>query len=275
MPQFRYGLANSGRTRAFFRTLERMSFAHFDLTYAVGDVHGREDLLALALTAIDDHAAGRAVRIVMLGDYVDRGPASAQVIARLMRLSGDGRVVCLKGNHEAMMHRAVTEPHGPAMAQWRANGGIETLVSYGVRGGDDAAQVIPADHLEWIEALPLFIADRHRIYVHAGLAPGRDLADQDAATCLWIREAFLRAKPGIFDRHIVHGHTPYWAQKRDPTLPELLEHRTNLDTLAYASGILSVGVFDDAVAGGPVEVLSLRGEADGGQPSGGAAARTA
>jgi serine/threonine protein phosphatase 1 len=78
---------------------------------------------------------------------------------------------------------------------------------------------------------------------------------------MWIREAFLRGRPKDFDAHIVHGHTPLWEGKPDPAEPERLSHRTNLDTGAFATGVLSVGVFERMSPGGPAEIISVRGEA--------------
>ncbi|MEO9211732.1 MAG: metallophosphoesterase family protein [Caulobacteraceae bacterium] len=228
--------------------------------YAIGDIHGRIDLLDLALEAIAAHARGYA-RIVTLGDYVDRGPGSRRVVERLMALGAAGACLCLKGNHEALMLDSLWGRDARAFDHWLANGGGETLASYGARAEDrkSALAVVPEAHLRWMERLPLTTADAHRVYVHAGLAPGVPLENQGEAACLWIREAFLRAGPGEFSAHVVHGHTPLWAEKRDAARPERLSHRTNLDTGAFATGVLSVGVFDPATPGGPVEILEARG----------------
>ncbi|HEY5105865.1 MAG TPA: metallophosphoesterase family protein [Caulobacteraceae bacterium] len=228
-------------------------------TYAIGDVHGRADLLETAIALIEAHAAGRAARMIFLGDYVDRGPQSRAVVERLMGLQKDGRAICLKGNHEDLMVAALTDVGGAALARWRRCGGQETLRAYGVDGAIDPGAAVPRDHLRWLAGLPLTTADDHRIYVHAGLAPRTAFRDQSEDVCLWIREAFLRAGPRDFDRHIVHGHTPLWAGKPDPGLPELLAHRTNLDTGAFATGRLTIGVFDPAQAGGPIELLTAIG----------------
>ena len=133
------------------------------------------------------------------------------------------------------------------MRWWLGNGGDAALRSY---DGE-----VPADHLAWMRGLPLRHADGHRIYVHAGLRPGLPLEAQDEETCLWIREPFLRAGPGALPAHVVHGHTPFWDGKPDPGRPELLPHRTNLDTGAYFTGILTVAVFEAAEPGGPVRLL--------------------
>lgn len=223
-------------------------------TYAVGDIHGRYDLLRNALRAIADHGAAheQGMRLVFLGDYVDRGPQSREVIARLMTLNDVA--VCLKGNHEAAMLLGLADGHSDFLRFWLEIGGDATLRSYGTPRD---LQAVPAAHFAWLASLPMTHVDEHRIYVHAGLLPGVPVARQGEGALLWIRERFLSADGDAFPdrKHIVHGHTPHWSGKPDPTRPELLPHRTNLDTGAYTTGVLSVGVFDDQRAGGPEQVL--------------------
>jgi serine/threonine protein phosphatase 1 len=219
--------------------------------YAIGDIHGRLDLFEAALAAIAGHDPGALTQVVCLGDYVDRGPASGPLVQRLIGLENPS-FVCLKGNHEAMMVEALAGGEGRALDLWLATGGDATLTSYGGRAG-----VSPA-HLAWMDALPLLWTDPHRCYVHAGLEPGVPLADQDEAALLWIRDRFLLAGPEDLPCHVVHGHTPRWRQKPDPAVPERLPHRTNLDTGAWMTGVLSVGVFDPDAPGGPLDVLSIR-----------------
>lgn len=228
-------------------------------TYAIGDLHGRLDLLRAAVDAIAEHAQDAPFRVVFLGDYVDRGPDSRGVIDFLMALQSRWPVVCLKGNHEELMSRALSEPRGTAMARWLENGGDSTLLSYGVEPGADPSGAIPCEHLQWIAGLPRTTGDNHRIYVHAGLMPGTPVHRQKDEACLWIRERFLNARASEFEAHIVHGHTPVWEGKRHPAEPELLDHRTNLDTAAFATGILIVGVFEGDIAGGPRELLRIQG----------------
>jgi serine/threonine protein phosphatase 1 len=228
-------------------------------TYAVGDVHGRLDLLSSAVDAVAGHVGDRPFRVIFLGDYVDRGPDSRGVIELLIDLQRRWPVVCLKGNHEDLMIQAVTDPGGRRLERWLEYGGDQTLKSYGLTEQDDLAARVPAEHIRWMSGLPRTTGDRHRIYVHAGLAPGIPAHRQKDDTCLWIRERFLLGRPGDFEAHIVHGHTPVWEGKPDPAEPELLEHRTNIDTGAFATGVLSVAVFEAARPGGPVEVLRVTG----------------
>jgi len=221
------------------------------LVFAIGDIHGRRDLFEAALRAIADYGADEHKTAVFLGDYVDRGPDSAGVVSRLMRLAGPG-FICLKGNHEAMMVEALGVERAQRLSFWLSNGGAETLDSYG------GATSVPFEQVQWLDRLPLWWADPHRYYVHAGVEPGLAMEHQDDRALLWIRDRFLAAPAEDLPRHIVHGHTPRWAGKPDAALPELLPQRTNLDTGAWMTGVLSVGVFDEALAGGPIEVLSIR-----------------
>lgn len=225
-------------------------------TYAVGDIHGRLDLLHAAVEAIAGHVCDREFRVVFLGDYVDRGPESRGVIEYLIALQQRWPVLCLKGNHEDLMLRALTNPPGN-WSRWLDNGGGATLASYG--GSEDEPDAVPAEHLAWLSGLPLTTGDRHRIFVHAGLLPGVRPDKQNEQICLWVREPFLTARAESFDAHIVHGHTPVWAGKPDPAAPELLPHRTNLDTGAFATGRLTVGVFEAAKPGGPLQVIKIDG----------------
>jgi serine/threonine protein phosphatase 1 len=211
------------------------------LTYAIGDIHGRDDLLASALDWIDSHGRGeKARRIVFLGDYVDRGPNSAAVIARLMEgpLRSQDRYVCLRGNHEQMLLDAQTGADG-AHDFWLANGGKETLASY--------SGALPANAIEWMSTLPLSFNDARRFFVHAGVRPGLPLCEQSERDMLWIRQPFLTAEHD-FGLHVVHGQTP------DPDGPDLRVFRSNLDTGAVWTDRLCVAVFHPDIPGGPVEI---------------------
>jgi serine/threonine protein phosphatase 1 len=227
--------------------------------YVIGDIHGRFDLLQRAEAEIARHAGGSAHKIICLGDYVDRGPQSAQVLEHLIAAERERGVVCLKGNHEVMMLEACKD-RGQALDRWLTYGGDATLASYGLGGlADKDFEAIPASHLAWIDGLSAIAFDTHRVYVHAGLMPDVAFDNQDEDTLLWIREKFLRAKADRFPdgKHIVHGHTPSWAGKTDMSTPELLPHRTNLDTGAYTTGVLTIGVFDTAIPGGPIETIAV------------------
>jgi serine/threonine protein phosphatase 1 len=179
------------------------------LTYAIGDVHGRLDLLMDLLSQIIAHASGRSCKLVFLGDYIDRGPDSAGVVelGRRFQQRWPEGVLCLKGNHEAMLLEVVKEP--AAVSWWLGNGGDATLASFGVSHPRD----IPADVLSWMAGLATLYEDEHRYFVHAGLHPGLSLSEQDDQTKLWIRDEFLSVDYD-FGKHVVHGHTPCEGQRK-------------------------------------------------------------
>lgn len=236
--------------------------------YAVGDIHGRADLLDMLLLRIEAHAAGtpgpRA--LVLLGDYVDRGRESRAVLERL-RIGLDGfTTIALKGNHEEMFLDMLASPDEARWRLWAHNGGRATLASYGPlpeTGPPDERWLrthVPRHHLRFLEALELYHAAEGLLFVHAGILPGRPLAAQKARDLLWIRDAFLRDRRDHGFR-VVHGHSPVDA-------PEILPNRINVDTLAYASGRLTCAVIDAADPGGDPVILEARGA---GLPEGGAA----
>jgi len=206
------------------------------LTYAVGDIHGSLDKLTRLIAACRQHADGREMILVFLGDYIDRGPDAAGVVRFILELQADlpSRVVALMGNHEAMA-LGVFDGAIPVSA-WLSNGGAATLRSYGAKD----VRELPRAHLDWMRALPLAYDDGRRFFVHAGVDPGKALKAQDAADLLWIREPFLQEERD-FGRLIVHGHTPLTTNQ-----PELRANRLNLDTAAVFGGPLTAAVFDDA-----------------------------
>jgi serine/threonine protein phosphatase 1 len=206
------------------------------LTYAVGDIHGSSDKLKALVEACREHADGREMRLVFLGDYIDRGPDSAGVLRFMMSLQADlpKQIVALKGNHEAWA-LSLFDGVAPAGA-WLRNGGAETLRSYGAREIGD----LPRAHLDWMRSLRLFFDDGRRFFVHAGVNPSKPLDAQDEEELLWIRMPFL-SNGRDYGRLIVHGHTPLESEK-----PELHPNRLNLDTAAAFGGPLTAAVFDDA-----------------------------
>lgn len=224
--------------------------------YAVGDVHGRADLLNRLIDSIREDIAkggfeGRPI-LIFLGDYIDRGFQSKEVIDILLseKLS-PFETYFLKGNHEAAMLQFLRDPSiGP---RWSEFGGAETLVSYGVRpprmrtsmdewalASQQLNDVLPPEHLNFLTSLDLSVRVGDYVFVHAGVRPGVPLDQQTEYDMLWIRDEFLsdgRALGAV----IVHGHTPASKPHRD-------SRRVGIDTGAYLSGKLTAARFEhDAV----------------------------
>jgi len=220
------------------------------LTYVIPDLHGRADLLEEAFARIVAHAFGRGGTIVTLGDYANKGPNSRGVIERLLQGPPEGfALVALKGNHDAMMADAL---HDPAqMTAWMEKGGRAALASY-----DGEIAAIPQEHADWLDSLPLLHGDAHRLYVHAGLDPMLPLAAQSERVLLTKR--YVKGETGGYGaRHVVHGHD------NQVDGPLLVEGRSNLDTCAWRTGRLTIGVFDDDAPGGPIELITVQGSAVG------------
>lgn len=229
------------------------------MIYAIGDIHGRYDLLGKALDAIRTHAGGDPERIVFLGDYIDRGPQSKEVVTTLIELSKLPYVTALKGNHEAMLISAFHERSRENIQFWVRNGGEQTIASYGGDygwGKPSFWPLIPREHVEWMKQLPTIAHWRGRLFVHAGFFPNKPLEEQTEDVTTWIRDRFLYAGDAFKEwSHIVHGHT--WDEDgKIDGLPHLLSWRTNLDSCAYASDLLSVAAFDGD-EGGPSALLLI------------------
>jgi serine/threonine protein phosphatase 1 len=215
--------------------------------YAIGDIHGRLDLLTDLFGRIaDDPERGEVGRqvVVCLGDYVDRGADSAGVIDLILDKPPPGfEVVTLLGNHERLMIEFLDDVRrGPL---WLRNGGDATLASYGVDAGDgvylDAKPLLamqaalreqlPARHLAFLQDLKLAHAEGDYAFVHAGVRPGVPLASQQEEDVIWIRELFLNSTAN-HGAVIVHGHTIR-------PEPEFLPNRIGIDTGAYFTNNLT------------------------------------
>jgi serine/threonine protein phosphatase 1 len=220
--------------------------------YAIGDVHGCDDLLAAIHARIAEDLTARPAedhRIIHVGDYVDRGPATAAVVERLSLLShADERVLCLRGNHEEMLLAFLADPieAGPTFL---ANRGAATLASYGVSGrpgyfferdiaalADALASRLPAAHRAFLQGLPYFARFGDFFFCHAGIRPGVAIENQDRFDLTWIREGFLDSDAD-FGVVVVHGHTP-------APEPEIMGNRINIDTGAVFSGRLTCVVLE-------------------------------
>jgi serine/threonine protein phosphatase 1 len=217
--------------------------------YAVGDVHGRADLLSALLARIDAdlraYPIARPIQ-VFLGDYIDRGPHSREVLDLLIARRRKHTVLCLKGNHETFAARFLIDPS--VLSNWKHIGGINTLLSYGVvpsasedpRRQQHAAaafrQALPDSHHRFIHSLALSFTCGDFFFAHAGVRPGIPLRQQHRKDLLWIREEFLLHEED-FGKIVVHGHTP----AREP---DVRSNRINIDTGAYATGRLTCLVLE-------------------------------
>nr|WP_036264211.1 metallophosphoesterase family protein [Methylocapsa aurea] len=212
--------------------------------YAIGDVHGRADLLDQLLVRIDEdlkeHPIANAIHI-FLGDYIDRGPDSAGVLDRLIRRGQTHQTLCLKGNHEIYLLEFLENPS--ILGIWGQYGALTTLLSYGLKPSLKAdlgeqtelaatlSQTIPHSHVQFLTGLPVSFTCGDYFFVHAGVHPNAPLANQREDDLLWIRDDFLcHEEP--FEKVIVHGHTPV----REP---DVRANRINIDTGAYATGRLT------------------------------------
>jgi len=222
--------------------------------YAIGDVHGCDELLAEAHEKVARDLETRPAadyRIIHVGDYGDRGPDTEAVIERLSVLStAEPLIICLRGNHDELLLGFLSDPieTGPTFL---ANGGDATLASYGVKLGlltmlvtDHAklaarlAERMPASHRAFLNALSLTARFGDYLFCHAGIRPGVPLERQLPHDLTWIRDEFLLsgADHGVV---VVHGHTP-------AAEPEVLPNRINIDTGAVFTGRLTCLALDGA-----------------------------
>lgn len=212
--------------------------------YAIGDVHGSADLLNRLIDKILSDSAERERRqgtLVVLGDFIDRGSQSAEIVHGLYAQRESKNLIVLLGNHEAAMIAAYRGDR-KALHFWLRFGGIDTLRSFGVDVAaidmDDIHSVtgmlhrhIPFEIINWMETLPTSYRAGDYLFVHAGIRPGIRLRQQQTADMLWIRDVFLDSEEdhGVV---VVHGHSP-------TARVDFRTNRIGVDTDAYESGILS------------------------------------
>jgi serine/threonine protein phosphatase 1 len=216
--------------------------------YAVGDVHGRADLLSELFERIDrdaqTHGPAKCTEI-FLGDYIDRGSQSRQVIDLLIERGRSRDTVFLKGNHEACALQFLKD--SAMLRQWQDFGCIPTLRSYGLmfrQGGSQSQneigaafqEALPDEHLSFLQSLKLSFTGGDFFFAHAGVRPGVALEKQSEHDLLWIRDDFLLHEDDL-GKIIVHGHTP----TREP---DIRSNRINIDTGAYATGRLTCLVLE-------------------------------
>ena len=204
---------------------------------AVGDIHGRLDLLNTFL----DRVQGSGATVIILGDMIDRGPDDPGVLARVASLLDDpdscglGAFHALRGNHEKMFMDACDDGRD-SWALWAQNGGAFSKI-------DEMAP-----HLEWIRELPIYMVVGDTMFVHAGVFPGcnpaKQIAERRADDLVWMRQPFLKTGPvlGAWTdkiKRVVHGHTPYFEKdlRGKPNISKD-EDRIGIDTGAYFTSLL-------------------------------------
>jgi serine/threonine protein phosphatase 1 len=214
-------------------------------TFAIGDVHGRADLLEEMLSGIAGKARDETIdyRIVFLGDIMDRGPESRKAMDLVIRTLRDrpGSKL-IRGNHDALPLQILDETDPAVQADlvnhWQDLGGSETMLSYGLPleaaiTADEIRGRFGDERLQCLRAAERYVELDHHILVHAGLKPGIPLAEQDAHTLMWIRGEFLNASTS-FGKIVVHGHTITASER-----VEIFPNRIAIDTGAFATNILS------------------------------------
>jgi serine/threonine protein phosphatase 1 len=198
--------------------------------YAIGDVHGCLDQLERLLDDVQPDLEKDV--LVFIGDYIDRGPASRGVVDYVLRLQQkypQEHIICLKGNHEAMLLDFL---QGRQRELFLFNGGLSTIREYWGDNWDSLQQlVLPPEHEQFYQELLLFYETPDFIFVHGGLKPGVPLADQQEEDLLWIRGEFI-ASDEDFGRRVIFGHTPF---KR----PLLLPNKIGIDTGAMYGNFLT------------------------------------
>jgi serine/threonine protein phosphatase 1 len=218
--------------------------------YAVGDIHGRLDLLEKIQRRIDEDkkklGATRPAEIY-LGDYIDRGPDSAGVISNLVARRRRTEAVFVRGNHEQILLNFIEGEH--CLEEWRAFGGIPTLLSYQLdpdllsrAAPEDAVRAaltakLPSDHQQFYAATARYCDAEPYLFVHAGIRPAVRLEDQSLMDLMTIRSDFLDFG-GDFGRIVVHGHTPV-------AEPDMRHNRINVDTGAFATHHLTCLKIDE------------------------------
>jgi serine/threonine protein phosphatase 1 len=217
-------------------------------TFAIGDVHGRADLLNALIGAIRLRALPSRYRIIFLGDIIDRGPDSRAAVNLVeVELKREPQSVLIRGNHEEMMLRLFDMGHEKS-AGWHYNGGLETVRSYGFENTDyldvdgyhrfkpelaeKFANEYPS-HLELLRASVPYVETSRFVLVHAGIVPHIPLQEQDPYAMRW-KSGPIMEYSGNLEKIVVHGHVI-----TDSRMPEVLPHRVAIDTGAYATGRLT------------------------------------
>ena len=237
--------------------------------YAIGDVHGRLDLLSAMHRRIEseiEHKPTADWRVIHLGDYADRGPDSRGVIDFLIEArKRDPRHLMLAGNHDIGFLDFLDTPDADGL--FMRFGGVQTAQSYGVSLTADASwfgkaesvrqghaalvEAVPQSHIDFLQSLAFSVTFGDFFFCHAGIRPGIPLEQQSPQDLIWIREIF-HDHPGLYEKIVVHGHTPV-------AEAEVMANRVNVDTLAWHSGKLTALAID----GADKRILTVTGEGEG------------
>lgn len=232
------------------------------LIVAVGDIHGEFDMLRDLMCQTAEWLSGRDAEFVFVGDYIDRGPKSKEVLDFLRTLSDtfNSNVTLLQGNHEDWMVQAVLNGNRDARDSWLHFGGIQTRASYGVlmpTALTAAFNKVERADATWLKDMPLFYQTENHVFVHGGLRPGVPMAGQSRDMMQWARPAdfsdYKQDDPLGPCKHLVFGHTP--SKDRQPWLGK---NWTGIDTGAcFPRGALSAAIFDRDVKGGPMHIVRV------------------
>lgn len=239
---------NGWLNRLLGQEMRRPVLAEGRRIFAIGDIHGRRDLLGRLLEQIKElrQISPADDTFVFLGDYIDRGADSRGVIDLILSLPADWNMVFLRGNHDQSLLDFLGDPL--FYRAWRSFGAPETLLSYGVRpprfddpeecvvARDELIRACPSAHIEFFHGLRLLYEDGDYVFAHAGIRPGVALGRQRGEDLMWIRDDFLMSNR-LFDKIVVHGHTPTEKPVRRP-------NRLGVDTGAYATGRLTAAILE-------------------------------
>lgn len=232
---------------------------------AIGDIHGELDKLNELLKLIGNYfkavggVCGEDWRLLFVGDYIDRGPESKDVIETVRMFQKELGAICIRGNHEQMAIDALDQlrfdlarmdrkddlqPYYPYLQNFLSNGGYNTILSYGngeTRHLDFDQRMKLFMDIDWMATLPLHFETDLHYFCHAGIEPFTPLNQQTQNSLLWIRDSFLRFT-GPHPKYIVHGHSPvtFWGL---PAVPDIRENRCNVDTGGVFKGALSAAIF--------------------------------